>query len=255
MTVALALTRRWVSDYFNRHDAEAARRFCAADYTLKIGDVVLSGRDDVWLPAVDRQMRDYPGLTMTVHETLTGPGWAAVWFSEHGQRGQSSAVWSGVAIYREAGGILTGCIAQEDYMTRRRQLKGGEADLVDRPCAAPWDTAAQEPNRANEAAVAAWLEGRWPKDGAVPCDDEHLTGDPIAFDVETIETREMLSAGNRVAFSVRQHGVYRSGIEEEASASAFFDVNGLLTVENDRIVSGRVIRDRMGLAGRLRGLQ
>ena len=133
MTAALALARRWVNDYFNRHDADAARDFCSPDYVLEIGDVTLAGRDDTWLPAVDRQMRDYPGLTMTVHETLAGEGWTAVWFSEHGARDGAAAVWSGVAIYREDHGLLSGCVAQEDYMTRRRQLKERRGDPVDRP--------------------------------------------------------------------------------------------------------------------------
>ena len=48
MTEALALARRWVVDYFNRQDSAAARAFCAPDYTLCIGDVVLAGRDDAW---------------------------------------------------------------------------------------------------------------------------------------------------------------------------------------------------------------
>lgn len=252
MTVALALARRWVSDYFNRHDAAAARLFCAADYTLEIGDVVLAGRDEAWLPAVDQQMRDYPGLSMTVHDTLTGPGWAAVWFSEHGQRGVSRAVWSGVAIYRESGGVITGCIAQEDYMTRRRQLKDGKPDRVDRPCVAPWDNAALPPQAEAEGIVATWLSGNWPKEGAVPCDDEHLTGSAIEFDVERTDFRVMMSAGNRVAFSARQHGFYRAGLPDVATSSAFVDVNGLLTVEDGRVASGRIIRDRMGLWGRLK---
>ena len=87
MTAALALARRWVTDDCNRHDAAAAREFCAPDYAFRIGDVVLAGREAAWLPAADAQMRDYPGLSMTVHEAIAGEGWAALWFSEHGARG------------------------------------------------------------------------------------------------------------------------------------------------------------------------
>ena len=43
---ALPLLRRWVNDYFNRHDDAAARAFIAPDYALHIGDVVFAGRDD-----------------------------------------------------------------------------------------------------------------------------------------------------------------------------------------------------------------
>ena len=252
MTAALALVRRWVNDYFNRHDAAAARAFCAPGYVLEIGDVTLAGRDDTWLPAVDRQMRDYPGLSMTVHETLAGEGWAAFWFSEHGARDGAEAVWSGVAIYREDDGILAGCVAQEDYMTRRRQLKIGRGDPVDRPCVAPWDIAVQAPDRRAEAAVLAWLEGGWPKGASILCDDEHLTRDHLHFDVERTEVKRLHSAGDRVAFWVRQHGTYRSGIEGLPAAVDFLDVNGLLRVADGQVVSGRIVRDRMGLWARLR---
>lgn len=253
MSTALALARRWVNDYFNRHDAEAARQFCAPDYTLEIGDVVLAGRDEVWLPAVDRQMQDYPSLAMTVHETLAGDGWAAVWFSEHGARDGVGAVWSGVAIYREQGGILAGCSAQEDYMTRRRQLKDGRPDEVDRPCVAAWDPVAAAPNRAAEDATVGWLEGAWPKDPGIPCDDEHLTHDHLRFDVHRTEVSQIFSAGDRVAFSARQQGIYRSGMFGLPEAEDFLDVNGLLRIADGKVVSGRIIRDRMGLWARLKG--
>ena len=251
MTRALALARRWVHDYFNRHDAEAARAFCAPGYALRIGDVVLAGRDEAWLPAVDAQMRDYPGLAMTVHAALTGEGWAALWFSEHGARGGAAAVWSGVAIYEEAGGRLRGCIAQEDYLTRRRQLKSGRADAVDRPAVAPWDAAAEAPDAAAEQIVTDWLGGAWPRPG-VTTDDEHLTGEAVAFDVEETETRERRSAGGGVAFAVRQRGTYRGGLPDAAPGRDFLDVCGLVRVRGGRVVSGRVIRDRAGLLARRR---
>ncbi len=38
MTTALALLRRWVVEYFNGHNADAARTFIAQDYALSIGD-------------------------------------------------------------------------------------------------------------------------------------------------------------------------------------------------------------------------
>lgn len=128
---ALSLLRRWVNDYFNRHDDEAARAFIAPEYALHIGDVEFRGRDESWLPAVAEQMRLFPGLGMTVHQTLAGPNWAAACFSEHGASNGRLACWSGVAIYFSDGERLTRCIAQEDYQTRQRQLKSGVADSVD----------------------------------------------------------------------------------------------------------------------------
>ena len=205
MTVALSLLRRWVVEYFNGQNADAARWFVAPDYVLSIGDVVFAGRDEAWLPAVDVQMTAYPGLGMTVHQTLTGDGWAAIWFSEHGRPTDGiSAVWSGVGIYRADGKVLTGCVAQEDYMTRRRQLRSGVADQVDAPAVAPWDTRTEPENRQAEQVVLDWLSRGWPcAETEVRCDDDHITGTPLEFKAAMTQVGELLSSGDYVAFNVR----------------------------------------------------
>lgn len=260
MSAALDLVRRWVVDYFNRHDAQAARGFCAPDYTLSIGDIVLSGRDDAWLPAVDRQMRMFPHLGMSVHQTLSGVDWAAVAFSEHGATEGKQAVWSGVAIYRTAGGMLTGCVAQEDYYTRRRQLKSGRADPVDPPCPAPWDEPVGLPDPQAEAVVRRWLEGDWPRDEreatepALRCDDDHITGTPLRFAVRAIAHEEIRSSGDHVAFHVRLEGLYGGGLEAEVTDAVpeTLDCNGIVRVRDGQVVGGRIVRDRMGLWSRLK---
>ncbi len=255
MTDTLCLLRRWVVGYFNGQDKAVARAICAPDYTLSIGDVVFAGRDDAWLPAVDVQMKAYPGMGMTVHQTLTGEGWAAVWFSEHGATGGNAAAWSGVGIYRGNGSVLTGCVAQEDYMTRRRQLKSGTADPIDPPAAAPWDISPQPGNEAAEAVVRDWLAGDWPRPSiGVRCDDDHLTGAPLEFEVAETQVGEMVSSGDHVAFNVRQAGRYLGGLPAPASgpAAQTLDVNGIVRVENGNVIEGRVIRDRMGLWARIR---
>lgn len=255
MTLALSLLRRWVVEYFNGHNADAARQFIASDYALSIGDVVFAGRDDAWLPAVDVQIKAYPGLGMTVHQTLTGDGWAAVWFSEHGETEGIAAVWSGVGIYRADDKVLTGCVAQEDYMTRRRQLKSGVADAVDPPAVAPWDTQPKPANPEAEVVVRDWLAGGWPcAETAVRCDDDHITGTPLEFDVAETQVGELLSSGDHVAFNVRQIGTYRGGLPAPAAGprAETLDCNGLVRVENGSVVSGRVIRDRMGVWARMR---
>ncbi|MBR9852585.1 MAG: nuclear transport factor 2 family protein [Rhodobacteraceae bacterium] len=254
MTDTLALLRRWVVDYFNSHDSAAAQEFCAPDYALSIGDVVLAGRDDVWLPAVEVQMRNFPGMGMTVHQTIVGEGWAAIWFSEHGASNGKAAVWSGVGIYRSGGGVLTGCVAQEDYFTRRRQLKSGTCDPVDAPAAAPWDVVPEPTNREAEKAVLAWLHGAWPLPGDIPCDDDHITGVPLEFEVTGAEVGALHCSGEHVAFNLRQRGHYLRGLPDVADGPVeeTLDVNGLVRVVDGRVVSGRVIRDRMGLWSRLR---
>jgi hypothetical protein len=255
MTRALALTRRWVTQYFNCHDAAAARKFCAPNYTLEIGDVVFAGRDDAWLPAVATQFRAWPGMGMTVHATLTGAGWAAVCFSEHGAKNKVAAVWSGVAIYHEADGWLTGCSAQEDYFTRRRQVKSVMTDPVDPPCAAPWDIDALPANPLAEAVVRHWLERGWPCAGAgIRFDDEHITGSPLHFEVIGTQRCLTWSSGDQVAFHSRQHGIYHGGLPGlvVGPLPETLDVNGIVTVSDGQVVAGRVIRDRMGLWTRLR---
>lgn len=257
MSTALALARRWVVDYFNRHDAATAREFCAPDYTLHIGDAVFSGRDASWLPAVDEQMRAFPGLGMTVHQTLCGDNWAAVWFSQHGASRGRVAVWSGVAIYRREGDWLSGCTAQEDYYTRRRQLKSGVADRVDPPCAAPWDVAPATPDHDAEDVVADWLRGNWPVScHEVVCDDDHLTGKPLRFLVQETLSMTLLSSGPHVAFYTRQRGIYHGGLAMPCAEGRenFLDCNGIVTVSDGVVSAGRVIRDRMGLWARLKGV-
>ena len=60
----------------------ACAAFITPDYSLHIGDVVFAGRDEQWLPAVDKQMLLFPGIGMTVHQVLSGEDWAAAWFSD-----------------------------------------------------------------------------------------------------------------------------------------------------------------------------
>jgi hypothetical protein len=108
--------------------------FIVPSYALEIGDHVFAGRDDQWLPAVDQQMQAFPGMGMTVHQVISTYDRVAVYFSEHGATKGRLAVWSGVGIYRSNGQQLTGCIAQEDYMTRQRQLKSGVCDPFRSAC-------------------------------------------------------------------------------------------------------------------------
>jgi hypothetical protein len=253
---ALPLLRRWVVDYFNRHDDEAARAFIAPDYSLHIGDVIFAGRDDSWLPAVAEQMRLFPGLGMTVHQTLAGPNCAAAWFSEHGASNGRVAVWSGVAIYFSDGERLTRCVAQEDYATRQRQLKSGVADGVDPPAAAPWDVLPLCSDSAAEAVARNWLTRSWPTSSEyVRCDDEHITHAPLRFEVRDVEIDTLFSSGTDVAFHAQQTGVYLDGLPgvEPAGRQARMQLNGILHIADGHVSSGRVIRDRIGLRAALRG--
>jgi hypothetical protein len=256
-SIVLALMRRWVVDYFNRQDASACAQFIAPDYALRIGETVFAGRDTQWLPAVDKQFQTFPGMGMTVHQVLVGSDRVATLFSEHGASGGVGgrmAVWSGVGIYRSNGSQLTGCVAQEDYMTRLRQLKSGVADPVEPPAVAPWDTVAMPPDLQAERVVRNWLAQSWPvADSSVRCDDEHITGVPLVFDVHSGEITELFSSGPEVAFHVRQTGRYRAGLPgiDARSETFVLHCNGIVRVRDGQVRSGRVIRDRIGLRATL----
>ena len=252
------LLRRWVVDYFNSHDAGVAKEFIVPTYALEIGDYVFDGRDTQWLPAVQQQMDTFPGMGMTVHQVVTSHDRVAVYFSEHGTcdsaNTRRTAVWSGVGIYRSNGFQLTGCIAQEDYTTRQRQLKSAQTDPVESPSPNPWDTLPLPPNPSAEASVRQWLTGAWPcAASSVRCDDEHITGHPLAFAVQSVEFTELFSSGEDVAFHVRQTGLYLAGFDGLAACPQplVLNCNGILRVVDGRVVSGRVIRDRSGLKSRL----
>ncbi len=255
---SLQLARRWVVDYFNSQDEAAAREFIEPGYTLEIGDYTFAGRDAQWLPAVRQQFDLFPGLIMTVHQVLAAGDRAAVLFTQHGASGGAGGrmtCWSGVAIYRGEAGRLTGCIAQEDYMTRQRQLKTGVPDVIDAPGPAPWDTVPVPPDREAEAVVRQWAQtASWPPASAdVRCDDEHITGVPLHFEVTGGELTELFSSGSEVVFHVRQTGRYRGGFPgvQADDRELVLNCNGIVRVEGGQVVSGRVIRDRAGLRGRL----
>jgi len=248
------LMRRWAVDYFNSHDASVAHEFIVPSYTLEIGDYTFTGRDEQWLPAVQQQMQAFPGMGMTVHQLICSHDRVATYFSEHGSSGGRTAVWSGVGIYRSNGNQLTGCVAQEDYMTRQRQLKSGVSDAVEPPSPNPWDTEALQPNPEAESVVRQYLLNAWPVSlPAVRCDDEHITGMPLKFEVTGVEFTELFSSGEYVAFHARQTGFYRGGFAglEACETPMLLNTNGILHVQNAQVVSGRVIRDRLGLKARL----
>lgn len=255
------LARQWVVKYFNGQSDEAAREFIAPTYALEIGDYLFDGRDTQWLPAVAQQFAQFPGMGMTVHQVMAGSGLkadrVAVWFSEHGASGGPGgpvAVWSGVGIYRADGERLVGCCAQEDYFTRSRQLRSGVTDSVDPPAPAPWDTLPLGENPEAETAVREWLKRDWPvAEATVRVDDDHITGQPLHFEVASVEVVDIFSSGADVAFHARQRGHYRGGLPGVPARERMelLNVNGIVQVRQGVVQAGRVIRDRGGLKARL----
>jgi hypothetical protein len=102
--------------------------------------------------------------------------------------------------------------------------------------------------------VRHWLTQSWPLGShAVRCDDEHITGMPLHFKVQSVEFTELFSSGDDVAFHARQTGHYLGGFNgiEASNKRCLLNVNGILRVQDAQVTSGRIIRDRIGLKTRL----
>ena len=156
----VALMRRYVVDYTNSHDLAVCDEIMEPDYVLRMGPHVVAGRDDAYKPATRRQLEQFPGLGLTVHEVVTnGSAWPCASPStapRYARRGL--AVWGGIGLYAWNGRRLTTNRVEQDYLARRRQLAEGVPDAVPPPAPAPWDTVARAPDPAADRAARAWAE-------------------------------------------------------------------------------------------------
>lgn len=252
----VGLIRRFVVEFMNGRNIGACRDFMAADYTLRMGDLLIGGRDDQYLPAVRRQLDQFPGMGMTVHALITSGDRIAIQFSEHGASGGVGgrcAAWAGIALYRWDGERLTGCVAEEDYAARRRQLSTGSVDPIDPPMAAPWDAASLPTDVDAERTARTWLErgaAAGQVDDLVRRDDEHLgLASSLRFQVATTDVTELFSAGSTVAFHVRQTGYCLDGVQgkDVSGRSGVLHSAGIVSVVEGAVRTGRIIRDRAGL--------
>ena len=183
----------------------------------------------------------------------------AVSLSEHGASGGSggrTTAWAGIALYEWNGEQLTGCVAVEDYHARRRQLTSGIPDPIAPPAVAPWDVTTQAEDPAAEAVVRAWLSAATTVEvDGVLRDDEHITVEPpLVFEPATTDVTDLFSAGQHVAFHVKQTGHYRSGfsgIDASPHDVTLYSV-GIVSVIDDHVAGGRMIRDRSALHRTLR---
>jgi SnoaL-like polyketide cyclase len=258
MDPLVSLAHRFVVEFFNRQDVTICPHIMSENYSLRLGDFVINGRDNDYVPALQTQFEQFPGIVMTVHNIVSCGDRIALHVTEHGSSGGPGgrvAAWTAIALYRWDGTQLASCIAQEDYATRRRQLKSGVVDPIDPPCAAPWDTVSIARNESAEAGVEQWLQtSAWLSTPGVRIDDEFRPDvATLMFEVERTEFTELFSAGHEVAFHVRQEGRYLGGFND-VDASAISSAKpyvlysaGLVSVVDGIVVTGRVIRDRLAL--------
>ena len=265
----VALMRRYVVEYLLCQDPSICAQIMEPDYVLRMGGSELGPRDEVYVPAVVRQLQQFPGLGMTVHEIIVNGDRLAMRFSQHGasvRHDGRQASWGGIGLYRWNGERLTSNYAIEDYHSRRRQLAEGVAMPVEAPAVAPWDTVVEAPDPIAEATVRSWLldPTRWGQLGgsgrsqlagrSQPCDlvvDDGLRDGSIRLlEVEETVIDELFSAGGRVAFHTTQTGRYIGGLDVPEScigATGTLYSVGVVHVDGSGQMTGRIIRERAGL--------
>lgn len=250
----VGLIKRYVLDYLACGNPDVCAEIMDADYVLYMGGHELGPRDDVYVPAVANQMKQFPGLCMTANEVMCNGDRLALRFSQHGasQRHDGrQAAWAGIGLYFWDGAKLTSNWALEDYYARRRQLADGTTNSLEPPAVAPWD---EEPVPANpdcEEAVRQWLlAGSIHGTAGVRFDDEwdgHPGGPLVEVSDTTID--DLFGAGDRVAFHVTQTGTYVGGAgkDDRLGQPATLRSAGIVRITDGVVSSGRVVRDRSGL--------
>jgi hypothetical protein len=248
----VGLMRRFALDWLGRADVDTCAEIMAADYSILIGGHTLAGRDDAYIPGTLAQLHRFPGLLLSVQDLFTDGDRVAMRFAEHGPSEadeMAPAAWSGIGLFWWDGEKLTRNVTEEDYHSRRRQIVERASDPVESPAPAPWAAEPQAADPAAEAVVRTWLE-RGSLEGVVV--DDGWTGQPTPplLDVTHVEVGELFSAGDRVAFQVVQTGRYLGGLpgtDGREGREASMSVVGMVTAGADGTVTGRAVRDRVGL--------
>ncbi len=251
----VSVLRKYVVDYLISQNPDVCAQIMEPDYVLHMGGTDLGPRDEVYVPAVVRQLQQFPGLGMTVHEIVFTEDRLAMRFSQHGasvRHDGREAAWGGIGLYRWNGSRLTSNYAIEDYWSRRRQLADGKSETVESPAVAPWDAMPGTPDPAAEHAVLDWVRA-----GA-----ETIEGDRVWFDdlpvaptrspleVHTTAVDDVFTANGRVAFHVTQQGTYRGGLDVPDGSigrkATLYSI-GVAHYDTDGHIHGRVIRERAAL--------
>jgi SnoaL-like polyketide cyclase len=256
--------RRYVVDYLICQNASVCAEIMEPDYVLHMGGTDLGPRDEAYVPAVVGQLKQFPGLGMTVHEIIFTEDRLAMRFSQHGasiRHSNRQAAWGGIGLYRWNGTRLTSNFAIEDYAGRRRQLSdgsiGADPDVIEAPAAAPWDSTMGVPDLDAEADIIDWVskgsrtvEGDcvWFDDAAVAF---RFAPAEALLDVHETIVDDVFSASGRVAFHVTQHGIYLGGLdvpESRIGRTATLYSVGVAHRDSDGRLHGRIIRERGALS-------
>lgn len=250
------LLRGFAIDFLTGHNVAAVKTIMEPDYALSIGGFLLSGRDDSYLPATAAQLDQFPGLCVTVHDTVIGPDAVAMRFTEHGVSNRHDgrlSTWGGVTLFRIKNGRLHQGWAEEDYFARKRQLAENSCDIIKAPHPAPWDAPCEAPDAAVEAVASNWLTKPASWADAARIDEISAEGPRFAdlVAIETIAIDQLFSAGQRGAFHLSCSGTYRGGYPDIAAARVGQPVTvrlaGLFDLRDGQVSQVQVTADRLGL--------
>jgi hypothetical protein len=254
----VSVMRRYVIDYLVCQNTSVCAQIMEPDYVLRMADAVLGPRDDVYVPAVAAQLKQFPGMGMTVHDLWLSEGEAedrsedrlAMLFSQHGastSHAGAVAGWLGIGIYRWNGSRLTSNTALEDYEGRREQLvrTAGPAVLPP-PAFAPWDEQPQSASASAETAVKQWLSSPdWMDHPGVVCDSG--AGAALQLAVAQTTVTECVSSGNHVAFAATVDGVYLAGLDvpgDRVGTPAVLHLMGMVRADAQGRCTGQIVTGR-----------
>jgi len=251
----VALMRKYCIDYTNSHDQSVCDEIMHPDYVVHISQAALP-RDLLYKPAVKGVFERFPGLGLVVHEFVTNGDRLAMRFSEHGFAPEAGryATWSGIGVYRWNGEQLLENYVEQDFAAQQLQLAGEAPPApLEPPHLDPWvGTKAAAANPEHEKIAREWLERGDLRDAPEVIVDSswYEAPAPSPLTVESVVINDVFTAGERVAFHVSQHGVYRGGLpgipDERRGQAARLDCAGLATVERGRVARVRVVTDRLG---------
>jgi predicted ester cyclase len=247
------LLRGFAVDFLTCHNVAAVETIMEPDYSLSISGHVFEGRDDQYLPVTEAQLEQFPGLCVTVHDTVIGPDAVAMRFTEHGasqRHGGRLSTWGGITLFRIKDGRLHQGWAEEDYFARKRQLSTGIPDVIKAPCPSPWDGEPLPPDKATESVARNWIVAL----PSAPAFDEISAQGPRFGElvvIESISISTLFSAGSRTAFHAVCAGHYKGGFDDIDPARIGDPVKlplaGLLTVSEGQVTNAQICADRLGL--------
>jgi len=255
----VALMRRYCIDYTSAHDISQIETIMSDDYRITVSGRTMGLAQ--YRDAVIAAFRRYPSLTLTVHEIMMSGNRLAMRFSEHGAldgQGGEVSVWGGISLYQWDGERLLSCRVEQDFLGRDEQGVTGVTAPLEPPHPDPWAaTLSETANVLNEQLVRGWLMEYAKSPDEAGRFVRFLETGPArpVLDPLTVEVEDIFSAGDRVAVSVTFRGEYCGGLQVDSAAVGMpgeLPANLIATVDEGDLIAVSMVRDRWGLARRLK---